>query len=304
MGVVYTPGEVLDRGDLDIFLRNANGNPVNAAEISYAIFYVDPGPPITDVLIGAAERTPVNPAVGEYFASLMIPATATLGDYKIRWTFREFAGAPEQQVVQEFGVVDDAVVAPANPLGLSATEEELVRSLRIKLRDWNPDKHYHFCPPEHESQIGQFNRVFGYVWEDLELVEYLRNALDYWNLHPPNTGTMVCNLAALSTNGFFGSWKSAIIWGAMVHALMALSINWVHEEFNYSIGGISLSIEKSSKYEGLKNNAEGRFDKALEAKRDTVKIIRGLKQPRFGRGIRSAFGPHVGRGVLSPRSFL
>ena len=73
---------------------------------------------------------------------------------------------------------------------------------------------------------------------------------------------------------------------------------------SYSIGGISLDIDKSSKYESLKQNAEGQFDKATEAKSRTVKFIRGLKQPKFGFGVRSSFGPNVGRGVLSPRSFV
>lgn len=73
---------------------------------------------------------------------------------------------------------------------------------------------------------------------------------------------------------------------------------------SYSIGGISLDIERSSKYESLKSNAEGNFDKATEAKARTVKIFKGLQQPRFGIGVRSSFGPHVGRGVLSPRSFV
>lgn len=73
---------------------------------------------------------------------------------------------------------------------------------------------------------------------------------------------------------------------------------------SYSIGGISLDIEKSSKYESLKSNAEGQFDKAAEAKARTVKWIRGLQQPRFGVGIRSAFGPFTGRGIMSPRNFL
>jgi len=73
---------------------------------------------------------------------------------------------------------------------------------------------------------------------------------------------------------------------------------------SYSIGGINLDIEKSSKYESLKNNAEGQFDKAVEAKARTVRIFMGLQQPRFGVGIRSAFGPAVGRGVLSPRGFI
>lgn len=73
---------------------------------------------------------------------------------------------------------------------------------------------------------------------------------------------------------------------------------------SYSIGGVSLDLERSSKYESLKSNAEGQFDKATEAKARTVKFCRGLQQPRYGIGIRSAFGPNVGRGILSPRNFL
>lgn len=73
---------------------------------------------------------------------------------------------------------------------------------------------------------------------------------------------------------------------------------------SYSIGGISLDLEKSSKYESLKQNAEGQFDKAAEAKARTTHFLRGLQQPKYGLGIKSSFGPAVGRGVLSPRNFL
>lgn len=73
---------------------------------------------------------------------------------------------------------------------------------------------------------------------------------------------------------------------------------------SYSIGGVSLDIEKASKYESLKQNAESQFDKAAEAKARTVKFMRGIQQPKYGVGIRSSFGPQVGRGVLSPRNFL
>jgi hypothetical protein len=54
----------------------------------------------------------------------------------------------------------------------------------------------------------------------------------------------------------------------------------------------------------MADSASAQFDKAAEAKSRTVKFIRGLQQPRFGIGVRSAFGPYVGRGVLSPRSFI
>jgi hypothetical protein len=73
---------------------------------------------------------------------------------------------------------------------------------------------------------------------------------------------------------------------------------------SYSIGGISLDIDKASGYESLKGNAEGQLDKATEAKKMTTLYVSGLRQPKYGVGVRSAFGPNVGRGVLGPRSFV
>jgi len=73
---------------------------------------------------------------------------------------------------------------------------------------------------------------------------------------------------------------------------------------SYSIGGVSLDLEKSSKYEGLKSNAESQTQEMAEAKSRTYKIVGGIQQPRFGRGVRSSFGPSTGRGILSPRNFL
>jgi len=298
MAVAFAPEQEVGRGDLDIFLTNPAGNPTNAAEISYALYYVDPGPPEAEVLIGAAARQPVNPQVGEYYAALMIPSAATVGTYRIRWTFREFIASPQQQVVQEFAVV--AAGSQLAPSVYSTAEQEMISTLRTMLRDNNPDRNYHFRPPEHEADIGAYNRIFGYVWEDPELKIYLDRGLDWWDMFPPRT--YVGNIDALVAQN--PSWRTAIYYGAMMFALMALAINWVHEEFDYSIGGVSLSIDKSSKYESLKSNAEGQFDKATEAKQRTVKFIRGLQQPRYGIGIRSAFGPRVGRGVLSPRQFI
>lgn len=299
MAVAFTPGQLLGRNDLNIFLTNGNGNPSNASEITYAIYWVDPGPPVAEVLIGSATRIPVNPAVGEYYASLMVPTSATPGDYHIRWTFKELTTSPAQQVVQEFAVVAPGTVTSTTTI-YSASEQAMINSLRILLRDQNPDKFYHFRPPEHEGAIGAYNRVFGQIWEDAELYEYLLWALAWWNMFPPATN--ICSLDELYLT--YGSWTTAIMWGAMVHAFIAVTANWIADEFDYSIGGVSLSIDKSSKYESLKNNAEGMFDKATEAKARTVKYVRGLQQPRFGLGIRSAFGPFVGRGVLSPRHFL
>ena len=70
------------------------------------------------------------------------------------------------------------------------------------------------------------------------------------------------------------------------------------------MGGISLDIEKSSKYESAHRVVSEQFDKQLENAKNTVKIVKGLQQSRYGTGIRSAFGPFTSRSSLSPRKFL
>jgi len=292
----------LDRKDLNLFLTNASGNPAAAHSISFALYWVDPSTE-AEVLIGGSARTPLSPSTGEYYAPIVIPTNASTGDYRIRWTFQQFAGTPPQVVVQEFGVVG-GVGGACGPCGTSTYSrcvQDMIKKLRVLLRDNNPDRNYRFRPPEHEGTIGCFNQVFGYIWEDEELLCYLEIALDAWNSFPPETEG-ICSLDQLCQTK--PAWRTFVLWGAMAQALAALSINWIADEFDYSIGGISLSIDKSGKYESMKANSESKFDKAAETKARTTKIMLGLAQPRFGVGVRSAFGPHVGRGVLSPRRFV
>jgi len=294
----FTQGETLGRTDLDIFLADSLGNPINAFSISYALYFVDPATTM-EVLVGPAERTPVNPAVGEYYAALQIPVTALPGSYRIRWLFRETAASPQEGAVQEFSVTEP--VTSTTTAEYSECVTDLIRKMRFLTRDNNPDRNYRFMPPEGEGTVGCYNQVFGYIWTDEEFAEYLEMALWKWNMQPPETEEL-CTIEMLCQRK--PSWKAALLWGSLVTAAQALVYNWIANEFDYSIGGISLNVEKSGKYEGMKQNAEDQWDKLTEAKSRTTKYIRGLSQPRFGVGVRSAFGPHVGRGVLSPRSFV
>lgn len=297
MSTAFYKGQQLGRGGLDIFLTNANGTPVNAAEISYAMYDFTTG---SEVLLGSPQRTPANPSVGEYFASIIIPLDANLGAYRIRWQFRETVNGPVQRVVQEFNIIDQVTSASLVTSPLTATEADLVRRLRTLLRDNNPDRNYHFRPPTHEETVRQFNKVFGYIWLDDELKEYLEQSMNSIALYPPYTAFQSLD----QMGGQYPAWKSLLLTGAMYWALNAVRINWIADEFDYSIGGISLSIDKASKYESAASSASEQFDKQIEKAKATVNIIRGLQQPRYGMGIRSAFGPYVGRGVLSPRKFM
>lgn len=227
MPIVFQVGQELGRGDLDIFLEDSDGNAINAAEISFSLYYVDPGPPETEVLIPPANRTPANPSVGEYYAAIRVPSTAQLGEYRVRWQFRETINGPVNEVVQVFAVVSDTTMI--RPSQFSEAEQDMINRLRILLRDQNPDRNYRFMPPEHEADIGAYNQVFGFVWEDYELLEYLARGLDWWNMFPPETEYLntIDKLWRQKP-----AWRTAIYWAAMSHALMALSINWIHNEFS------------------------------------------------------------------------
>lgn len=297
--VAFFRGQQLGVNDLDICLDNSAGNPVNAAEISYALYDATTG---SEVLLGIPRRDPVNDSVGHYYASVIIPLDANIGCYRVRWSFRELVGGPIHQVVQEFNVIDKAVDSAGNGMSACFTscETELIRRLRIMLRDNNPDRNYHFRPPAHEETIRQFNRVFGYIWEDYELQEYLQNGLDMVAAAPPRTPIPSCDILVRN----YPEWRTLVLNGAMMYALLAMMTNWIADEFDYSIGGVSLSIEKSSKYESAFQATKDNFDTQLDRAKQTVKIVKGLQQPRFGIGIRSSFGPNVGSGVLSPRKFI
>jgi hypothetical protein len=102
----------------------------------------------------------------------------------------------------------------------------------------SPDRNYRFRPPQGEGTVGCYNRVFGYIWEDAELIEYLEMALWKWNMHPPETEEL-CNINTLCQRK--PAWKAALLWGALVNAAQALAYNWVSDEFSVS-GGTLVSV--------------------------------------------------------------
>jgi hypothetical protein len=156
--------------------------------------------------------------------------------------------------------------------------------------------HNTFRPPAKEKFMQTRTQVFGYIWEDEELYEYLLFAVDELNSSPPVTGVTLDNLP--------DRWRSNILMRAAAAACGAVTLNWIADEFDYSISGVSLSIEKSSKYEAMKSNFLQEWDKSRELIKASIKIIKGLKQPRYGIGISSALGPYSRPGTQSRRNFI
>jgi len=297
MAVTFRRGQELGRANgLNIFLKSKDGSPTNAADITFNLYDFTTG---VEVILPPANRRLKNPGTGEYFAHFIVPLDANIGNYRIRWYFRQYVNSPQAQTVQEFSIVDNATQVITLP-GVTPIEYDLIRGLRIMLRDNNPARNYHFAPPAGEESVNEFTRVFGYLWEDGELLEFLKVSNDSINMYAPQT--FYATLDQLISE--HRDWRTLLFTGAMVHAINGVALNWILDEFGYTIGGVSLDLEKSSKYQGMANDAQARFQEFVVAAKETVKIIRGLRQSRFGVGIRSSFGPSVGRGALTPRRFL
>ena len=289
MSVAYQPGQTLTQDDLKIVIRDNIGNMVDPYYIRYSIFDYTTG---VEVLIGAPDQVPATTGVGQYYVSTTMPLDSNIGDWLVRWNFRETSGSPTVQVVQEFNVVAKDVKTDITSVD---SEQLLIRRLRIILRDNNPDRNYRFRPPASEKFIQSQAQVFGYVWEDYELYEYLLMSVDYFNTAPPVTGITLPQTPE--------RWRAVVLLKAASLACGALALNWIVDEYDYSISGVSLNLEKSSKYQSMKDSFETEYDKILEMAKRSIKIAIGLKQPRYGIGISSALGPYSKPGTQSRRNF-
>jgi len=286
-------GSTTGPSDLDIMIRDTGGTLIDPYRLEYAVFDFTTG---IEILQGSPANTPVKLATGHYYAQYTVPGDANIGSWRIRWIIQETSVSPVYQSVEEFNVVGSNVVASfTGDLNLDA----LLHSLRIILRDNNPDRNYRFRPPASEKFIQGQTQVFGFVWEDEELLEYIYMAVDDFNGRPPITG--------IDVNDLWGNerrWRTTIILRAAAFACFAIAMNWILDEFSYSISGVSLDIEKSSKYQSMKDEYINEYDKLVEANKQSIKIIKGLRQAKYGIGIQSALGPLNRPGVQSRSNLI
>jgi hypothetical protein len=218
MSVAYQPGQTLTQDDLKILIRDNIGNLVDPYYIRFSIFDYTTG---VEVLIGPPDQIPATMGVGQYYVNSTIPLDANIGDWLVRWNFRETSGSPTIQVIQEFNIVAKDVKTDITTVD---SEQLLVKRLRIILRDNNPDRNYRFRPPSSEKFIQAQAQVFGYVWEDYELYEYLLMAVDYFNTAPPVTGITLYQTP--------DRWRAVLLLKASSIACGALALNWIVDEYS------------------------------------------------------------------------
>lgn len=266
MSIAVAPGEVLPE-DLDIFILDDNGLAAVPFSIVYGVYRKTGAGLVlvsgTDSLV-PQEDTSVT---GRFVPTFQMPTTAEFGEYRIIWKIQLFSTSQEQVTVQDFSVIDSS----QKPSIYSATELSLMKKLRVVLRDNNPDRNYHFRPPAWEHMRDGATHHFGYIWEDEELKCFLELGVYAYNLGSPFT---MFTLANITSNP---SVQYPVIISAAALAINAVALNWVADEFDYSIGGKSLTIEKSSKYASLKDQFDEEFSRVLEDKR-RIRHVGGVVQ--------------------------
>ena len=136
MAVAFHKGYTLTSNDLKISIRDMTGTLVDPYYIRYSLYDVTTG---VEILIGDAERVPATTGTGQYYSNATVPLDANIGDWVIRWNFRESVTSPLIEAVQEFNVVGDNVVVSVTG---NSDVDNLIRRLRILLRDNNPDRNY------------------------------------------------------------------------------------------------------------------------------------------------------------------
>ena len=132
-------------------------------------------------------------------------------------------------------------------------------------------------------------------------MDFLHLAVDWVNLYPPATDFTLSNLSTSKQK----SWRIIVIIGAAVLAIEAIALNWIADEFGYSIGGVQLDLEKSAKYQAMRDALEAQLNTMIEQAKATIKITKGLRQARFTTGYQSGYlGPGSAPGVMSIRNLV
>jgi hypothetical protein len=221
MAVAFRRGSTTGPDDLNITVRDVGGNLIDPFRLEYAVYDATTG---VEVLIGSPVNTPLRISLGQYYADVVFAADANIGDWVIRWTIQETAADPVYQSVQEFNIVGDSTIVSFTG---NSNLDALIYSLRILLRDNNPDRNYRFRPPASMKFVQGQTQVFGFIWEDEELLEYIYMAIDDFNTYPPVTDLIVDNLW-----GSERRWRTAILLRAAAFAMFAIALNWIADEFS------------------------------------------------------------------------
>jgi hypothetical protein len=131
-------GKTLTQDDLSVYLY-VNNNLSDPYTINFTL--KDPD----NNVIGLPNRIPRKFGIGSYYAPWTIPEDEPVGQHSIEWKYKQTIDSAENTDIEQFEVVP-----------ICAGEQSLypefimylIKNLRIKLRDINPDKDYSIAGEE------------------------------------------------------------------------------------------------------------------------------------------------------------
>lgn len=218
-----------------------------------------------------AVQNKANPM--SWYADYTIPFDAPYGPYTITWQVNLTSG--DSHFVEDLFYVEDTKALTSDGpsativldgVQINARIMQLLKHIRIALRDNNPDRNYRAMPPKSSRELQGYSNRIGFVWTDEEIYSYLQLAVQDLNSWNPKTSRV------FTLYDFPAPWLGVVVDMASVRALQALTTNWVQDEFGYSISGLSLDLNKSDKFNALRTSIES----GLELRKTNATAIRPM----------------------------
>ena len=128
-------GQTLTKENLNVFFYT-DGTLSDPFSVTYTLYDSTTG---TDQVIGLPDRTPIKFTTGTYYAPWSVPEDEPTGAHKITWKFKQSSTSDIKTETEQFDVLPEcAALVKQYPDGV----KYLIKQLRIKLRDINPDRDY------------------------------------------------------------------------------------------------------------------------------------------------------------------
>ena len=279
--IVSNQGKTLGAGDLGLNIRGLNGGLTDPYSISYSIFSV--GTDGLRTLVSAPNMSPTRNATGVYYIGGNIPTTWE-GRYDLIWTLRQTNTDAPRNITEEFEVVriDPAtssfeapsVLVSKRP-GLNPTLVDGIMKVREILSDENPDRNYHFRPPTPGIAVANFNLRVGFIWTDSTIIRMLQTATSIVNTANP------MNLYSYTYETAPVDWRNIINIGAAGLCLTKEAARWAAEGMEYSLNGVSLSLNKAGEYQSLSTDLSTQFNAIIPNLTANRPVSSGLRQQRW-----------------------
>jgi hypothetical protein len=263
-------------------VRDEANNPVIPAALTYTIFFVDRDD--NKVLISTPNQVPSSTGPGYYYVNTTLPTSWVEGGYRLVWNLQQTSDVPVVSITEDFAIVALPTIsagaeAPsmlvAKRLSITLRSAEMIVSVRELLSDTNPDRNYHFRPPTATKIVAGYTTRVGYIWTDETILRFLKLAIAQIN-----TGN-VKNLYSFRLETIPEDWGQAAALGAAGKCLSAEAARWIADEFGFSLNGVNLDLDKSSKYSGLSEQYAAEFKEWIPVLTANRPKSVGLRQMKF-----------------------